>query len=114
MLQTTRPDNRNADDTSAQTTENRQPITDNARSAYAALRHHAYAGNPAARIAKPIRLLTGDFTIVAMTTIQHEAVKIAVVTGCPGVRNPAAGWRRRKMNSARPVSPKKTKSVETT
>ena len=54
-----------------------------------------YAGNPAARIAKPISLFAGDFAIVAMTTIQHEIVKIAVVTGWPGVRNPAGGWRRR-------------------
>ena len=62
----------------------------------------------------PIALLTGFLTIVATTTVQQASTKTAVVTGWPGVRNAAGGRRRRKMNSANPVRPKKMKSVETT
>src|SRR5439155_2402577 len=77
-------------------------------------RQSAYAGNPAARIPKPIALFTGERTIVASTMAQQASTKTAVVSGWPGVRNSAGGRRLRKMNSASPVRQKKMKSVETT
>jgi hypothetical protein len=53
--------------------------------------------------------------IVLITIVQHASVKSAVVTGCPGVLNPAcAGSRRRNTKTAAPVNPKKMKSVATT
>ena len=53
----------------------------------------------------PMKLVPGDFRIVASTVIQHAATKNTVIKGWSGfvIRNSAA-----------PVNPKKMKSIETT